>query len=160
MREMRRTPARGERDHAGKTTESHRRIRRASCPDAAHRGGHLAASSRRFPSILPSSRSRNTRKASTGSAPAASSRSEKSSRSPRPTFSKGAPGGWQPAGTGDDRTTNTFVDFLGTRDGQSLAGAFSKIPDTKLPRSVVDLVERVAAISNRSPATSRRGKKA
>jgi hypothetical protein len=40
-------------------------------------------------------------------------------------FFEGAPGGWEPAGDGGDRTANTFLKFLGTRDGQSLIGSFS-----------------------------------
>ena len=72
-------------------------------------------------------------------------------------FFEGAPGGWEPAETGGNPTASTFVDFLGTRDGQSLAGAFSRIADRKLRRSVVDLVERLAAIGN-DPPTSRRAK--
>src|SRR3979490_1837996 len=56
-------------------------------------------------------------------------------------FFEGAPGGWEPAGADGDRTTNTFLEFLGTRDGQSLVVSFSKIPDVILRRTVVDLVE-------------------
>jgi transcriptional regulator with XRE-family HTH domain len=72
-------------------------------------------------------------------------------------FFEGAPGGWEPAGTGGDRKPSTFLKFLGTRDGQSLVASFSKIPDVKVRRSVVYLVERFAASGN-SPAASRRGK--
>jgi transcriptional regulator with XRE-family HTH domain len=72
-------------------------------------------------------------------------------------FFEGAPGGWEPAGTGGDRTSNTFLEFLGTRDGQSLVGAFSRIPDVKLRHSVVDIVERLAATGNSDPATSKQG---
>jgi transcriptional regulator with XRE-family HTH domain len=66
-------------------------------------------------------------------------------------FFEGAPGGWEPAGTGGDRTTNTFLEFLGTRDGQSLIASFSIIPDVQLRRSVVDLIERLAAIGKSDP---------
>jgi transcriptional regulator with XRE-family HTH domain len=45
---------------------------------------------------------------------------------------EGAPGGWEPAGIGDDRTPGTFLVVPGTRDGQFLAGAFSRIPDVKI----------------------------
>jgi transcriptional regulator with XRE-family HTH domain len=71
-------------------------------------------------------------------------------------FFDGAPGGWEPAGA--ETTANTFVDFLATREGQSLAAAFSRIPDVGLRRSVVDLVERLAAIADNSPATRGRSR--
>jgi transcriptional regulator with XRE-family HTH domain len=76
---------------------------------------------------------------------------------PAASFFEGAPGGWEPARTGGDRTPNTFLEFLGTRDGQSLVGAFSRIPDVKLRHSVVDIVERLAATGNSDPATSKQG---
>ena len=72
-------------------------------------------------------------------------------------FFEGAPGGWEPAGIGEDRTPSAFLEVLGTRDGQSLVGAFSRIPDVKLRRSVVDIVERLAATGNSDPATSKQG---
>src|SRR4051812_35228932 len=68
----------------------------------------------------------------------------KSLKVPAAYFFEGAPGGWEPAGTGGDRTPNTFLEFLGTRDGQSLVEAFSSISNVKLRRSVVDLLERLA----------------
>jgi transcriptional regulator with XRE-family HTH domain len=74
-------------------------------------------------------------------------------------FFDGAPGGWDdPAGTGGNRTSNTFIEFLGTRDGQSLVRAFSRIPDVKLRRSVVDLVERLAPTCSSDPPTTGRGR--
>jgi transcriptional regulator with XRE-family HTH domain len=73
-------------------------------------------------------------------------------------FFEGAPGGWEPAGAGGDRTANTFLEFLGTRDGQSLVGSFSKIVDVRLRRSIVDLVERLAVISERGPSKPRRAR--
>ena len=73
-------------------------------------------------------------------------------------FFEGAPGGWEPAGAGSERTANTFLEFLGTRDGQALVGSFSKIPDVKLRRSVVDLVERLAAIGKSDPPKPRRAR--
>jgi transcriptional regulator with XRE-family HTH domain len=73
-------------------------------------------------------------------------------------FFEGAPGGWEPAGSGGDRTTNTFLEFLGTRDGQSLIASFSIIPDVQLRRSVVDLVERLAAIGKSDPPKPRRAR--
>jgi transcriptional regulator with XRE-family HTH domain len=63
-------------------------------------------------------------------------------------FFEGAPGGWQ---AGDAWTTNRFLEFLGTRDGQALIVSFSKIRDLTLRRSIVDLVDRLAAISKSRP---------
>jgi transcriptional regulator with XRE-family HTH domain len=73
-------------------------------------------------------------------------------------FFEGAPGGWEPAGPGGDRTANTFLEFLGTRDGQSLVGSFSTIRDVKLRRSIVDLVEQLAAIGKSDPPKPRRAR--
>jgi transcriptional regulator with XRE-family HTH domain len=73
-------------------------------------------------------------------------------------FFEGAPGGWEPAGPGSQRTANTFLEFLGTRDGQSLVGSFSTIRDVKLQRSIVDLVERLAEIGKSDPPKPRRAR--
>jgi hypothetical protein len=73
-------------------------------------------------------------------------------------FFEGAPGGWEPAGTGGDRTSTTFLKFLGTRDGQSVVDAFCRISDVELRRSLVDLVERLAATGT-TPATIKRGRR-
>jgi hypothetical protein len=43
-------------------------------------------------------------------------------------------------------------------DGQSIVVSFSKIPDVKLRRSVVDLVERLAAIGKSDPPRPRRAR--
>src|SRR4051812_20097470 len=73
-------------------------------------------------------------------------------------FFEGAPGGWEPVGASGDRTANTFLEFLGTRDGQSLIVSFSKIPDVKLRRTVVDLIEGLAAIGKSDPPKPRRAR--
>jgi transcriptional regulator with XRE-family HTH domain len=73
-------------------------------------------------------------------------------------FFEGAPGGWEPAGDGGGQTANAFLEFLGTRDGQSLVGSFSTIRDVKLRRSIVDLVERLAEIGKSDPPRPRRVK--
>lgn len=73
-------------------------------------------------------------------------------------FFEGAPGGWEPAGSGEGVTANTFLEFLGTRDGQSLVGSFSRIADVRLRRTVVDLVERLAAIGDSDPPRPRRAR--
>ena len=63
-------------------------------------------------------------------------------------FFEGAPGG----GDDDEQTmTGGFLEFLGTRDGQTLIESFSKIADAELRRSVVDLVQRMAAINSNGP---------
>src|SRR3954466_9587846 len=55
-------------------------------------------------------------------------------------FFEDAPGG----GDDDEKTkTGGFLEFLGTRDGQTLIESFSKISDAELRRSVVDLVQRM-----------------
>ena len=71
-------------------------------------------------------------------------------------FFEGAPGGWQAdEGRG---TANTFLELLGTRDGQLLVLSFSKIVDVRLRRSIVDLVERLGAIGGGGSPKSRRAK--
>jgi hypothetical protein len=69
---------------------------------------------------------------------------------------EGAPGGWQ-AGDGTG-AANTFLELLGTRDGQLLILSFSKIVDVRLRRSIVDLVERLGAIGGGGSPKSRRAK--
>jgi transcriptional regulator with XRE-family HTH domain len=71
-------------------------------------------------------------------------------------FFEGAPGGWE--GVDGDRKTNTFLEFLGTRDGQALIVSFSEIQDAELRRSVVDLVQRLAAIGKSDPPRPRRAR--
>jgi transcriptional regulator with XRE-family HTH domain len=71
-------------------------------------------------------------------------------------FFEGAPGGWE--GVDSDRKTSTFLEFLGTRDGQALIVSFSEIHDAELRRSVVDLVQRLAAIGKSDPPWPRRAK--
>jgi transcriptional regulator with XRE-family HTH domain len=61
-------------------------------------------------------------------------------------FFEGAPdlaGGRTP--TGKDAPSPTYVaDFLATSDGLALTKAFMRIPDPKLRRRIVDLVEQIA----------------
>jgi transcriptional regulator with XRE-family HTH domain len=71
-------------------------------------------------------------------------------------FFEGAPGGW--GGVDADRKTNTFLEFLGTRDGQALIVSFSEIQDAELRRSLVDLVQRLAAIGKSDPPRPRRAR--
>jgi transcriptional regulator with XRE-family HTH domain len=60
-------------------------------------------------------------------------------------FFEGAPGGHD-EGEREQTMTGSFLEFLGTRDGQSLIESFSKISDAKLRRSIIDLVERMASM--------------
>jgi transcriptional regulator with XRE-family HTH domain len=71
-------------------------------------------------------------------------------------FFEGAPGGWE--GAAGDRTTNAFLDFLGTRDGQALVISFAKIQDVTLRRSIVDLVQRLAGLAGSEPPKVRRSR--
>jgi transcriptional regulator with XRE-family HTH domain len=82
----------------------------------------------------------------------------KSLKVPAAYFFEGAPGGWESAGAGGDPTPNRFLKILGTRDGQCLVEAFSSISDVKLRRSLVDLLQRLAAIGT-NPVTIKRGRK-
>jgi transcriptional regulator with XRE-family HTH domain len=70
-------------------------------------------------------------------------------------FFEGAPGGWQAGGDGG--AANTFLELLGTRDGQLLVLSFSKIVD-RLRRSIVDLVERLGTIGGGGSPRPRRAK--
>jgi transcriptional regulator with XRE-family HTH domain len=71
-------------------------------------------------------------------------------------FFEGAPGGWETGEGG--RAANTFLELLGTRDGQSLVLSFSKIVDVRLRRSIVDLVERLGVMSDSRPPKPRRAR--
>ncbi|MEA2876744.1 MAG: hypothetical protein QOF14_1940 [Hyphomicrobiales bacterium] len=71
-------------------------------------------------------------------------------------FFEGAPGGWE-AGDGGG-TAKTFLELLGTRDGQVLVVSFSKIVDVKLRRSIVDLVERLGEAGGGASPRPRRAK--
>jgi len=73
-------------------------------------------------------------------------------------FFEGAPGGWEPSGGGGERTTNRFLEFLGTRDGQSLIVSFSRISDVTLRRTVVDLIDRLGAMGDADPPKPRRAR--
>ena len=58
----------------------------------------------------------------------------------------GGPGGQPTApGLGEAASPAYVSDFLATSDGLSLTKAFMRIHDPKLRRSIVDLVERIAA---------------
>jgi hypothetical protein len=70
-------------------------------------------------------------------------------------FFEGAPAG-RDDGDGERTMTGGFLEFLGTRDGQTLIESFSKISDAELRRNVVDLVQRMAAISSNGPPKSPR----
>jgi transcriptional regulator with XRE-family HTH domain len=71
---------------------------------------------------------------------------------------EGAPGGWQGANT--SQTSNTLLELLGTREGQSLVANFARITDVDIRRGFVGLIEKVAALGdNRPPKPKRSGPK-
>lgn len=67
-------------------------------------------------------------------------------------FFEGAPGGCE--GAAGDRTTNAFLDLLGTRDAQALITSFAQIQDVTLRRSIVDLVMRLACLGGSEPPSA------
>jgi transcriptional regulator with XRE-family HTH domain len=59
---------------------------------------------------------------------------------------EGGPGGGDGAGrTGDGASPAYISDFLATSEGLALTRAFTRIPDAKLRRSIVEMVEQIAA---------------
>ena len=59
---------------------------------------------------------------------------------------EGAPGTWSPTEGNLEQHSPTYVaDFLATSEGLALTRAFTRITDAKLRRSIVDMVEQVAA---------------
>ena len=59
---------------------------------------------------------------------------------------EGGPSGVVTAGSFSEGTSPAYVsDFLATSEGLSLTRAFTRITDAKLRRSIVDLVEQIAA---------------
>ena len=59
---------------------------------------------------------------------------------------EGAPGNAVSAGGFSEETSPTYVsDFLATSEGLALIRAFTRIPDIKLRRSIVDMVEQIGA---------------
>ena len=70
-------------------------------------------------------------------------------------FFEGAPhiaGSPLPQGPGDVPSPAYVSDFLATSDGLSLTKAFMRIPDSKLRRRIVDLVEQIAGEESEPPA--------
>ena len=62
---------------------------------------------------------------------------------------EGGPTGTAKADGSSEATSPSYVsDFLATTEGLSLTRAFTRISDTKLRRSIVDLVEHIAAHEN------------
>lgn len=61
-------------------------------------------------------------------------------------FFEGAPSSNAPRyGFNEDAGNNYVVDFLGTNEGLQLNRAFSSIKDSRLRKTVIDLVERIAS---------------
>jgi transcriptional regulator with XRE-family HTH domain len=69
-------------------------------------------------------------------------------------FFEGAPHvAGSPSQSLDDVPSPAYVsDFLATSDGLSLTKAFMRIPDSKLRRRIVDLVEQIAGEESEPPA--------
>jgi transcriptional regulator with XRE-family HTH domain len=60
-------------------------------------------------------------------------------------FYEGAPSGFsENAGFGEAQSPAYVSDFLATSDGLALVKAFQQIPDSKVRRRIVDLVEAIA----------------
>src|SRR5205085_9817734 len=63
---------------------------------------------------------------------------------------EGAPGtSITTSGTREPAAPAYVADFLATADGLALTRAFTRLKDTKLRRSIVDLVEQIAAREDR-----------
>ena len=58
---------------------------------------------------------------------------------------EGGPGGPSPGGSNEAPSPAYVSDFLATSEGLALTRAFTRINDSKLRRSIVDLVEQIAA---------------
>ena len=62
---------------------------------------------------------------------------------------EGAPAGANSGGMGESASPAYVSDFLATSDGLALTKAFTRLKDAKLRRSIVDLVEQIAAREER-----------
>ncbi len=62
---------------------------------------------------------------------------------------EGAPAGANSGGMGEAASPAYVSDFLATSDGLALTKAFTRLKDAKLRRSIVDLVEQIAAREER-----------
>jgi transcriptional regulator with XRE-family HTH domain len=60
-------------------------------------------------------------------------------------FDGGPTGIASPEGFGEDASPSYISDFLATSEGLALTRAFTSLTDAKLRRSIVDLVEQIAA---------------
>ncbi len=58
---------------------------------------------------------------------------------------EGGPGGTSADGLSDAPSPAYVADFLATSEGLALTRAFTRITDAKLRRSIVDMVEQIAA---------------
>jgi transcriptional regulator with XRE-family HTH domain len=62
---------------------------------------------------------------------------------------EGAPGASTSGGMSESASPAYVSDFLATSDGLALTKAFTRLKDAKLRRSIVDLVEQIAAREER-----------
>src|ERR1700720_1814167 len=100
------------------------------------------------------SRCRNTKRAPIALGRAGYSRFPTSCRYRSRFFFEGAPqlaGSPAPQGGADAPSPAYVSDFLATSDGLSLTKAFMRIPDAKLRRRIVDLVQQIAGEESETP---------
>ena len=71
---------------------------------------------------------------------------------PVPFFFEGLPTAQDPAGLAGSPPHSEVFEFLATMDGVRLAKAFTRIPDAKLRRSIVDVTEQISDASETSRA--------
>jgi transcriptional regulator with XRE-family HTH domain len=71
-------------------------------------------------------------------------------------FYEGAPGGWE--GAIGSKTSNSLLELLGTREGQNLVGAFSRVTDVDIRRDFVGLIEKVATLIDNRLRTPKRSR--
>jgi transcriptional regulator with XRE-family HTH domain len=71
-------------------------------------------------------------------------------------FYEGAPGGYE--GVPGAKSSNTLLELLGTREGQALVGAFSRITDVDIRRNFVGLIEKVATLIDNRPQKPKRSR--
>ena len=68
---------------------------------------------------------------------------------------EGGPGGNMNADGSTEAASPAYVsDFLATSEGLALTRAFTRITDAKLRRSIVDMVEQIAARDRRTPLSA------
>jgi hypothetical protein len=82
-------------------------------------------------------------------------RSEKSWRCRCRIYSKARP---EDGKARTNQTSNTLLELLGTREGQSLVANFARITDVDSRRGFVGLIEKVAALGDNRPPKPKRSR--